>query len=127
MNILVKAVSSTFEATLSQLTQHLADAKFGVLSTIPLSEKFKDKGLTFEGRLVILDVCNPMEAYKVYQIDPLAVNFLPCKFIIREAQGNVSVEMIRPTDLIRLMNNPQLTFFATDIETKLLGVLDKMN
>ncbi len=126
MNILVKAVNSTFEGTVAQLTQHLADAKFGVLSTIPLSDKFNDKGLSFEGRLIILDVCNPLEAYKVYQIDPLAVNFLPCKFVIRETQGNVSVEMIRPTDLIRLLNNPQLTFLATDIETKLLGVLDNL-
>lgn len=127
MNIIVKPVSTSFESTLTLLTQYLAEEKFGVLSTIPLSEKFKDKGLEFEGQLVILDVCNPMEAHKVFKIDPLAVNFLPCKFVIREAQGKVTVEMIRPTDLIRLMNDPQLTFFATDIETKLLGVLGKLN
>lgn len=126
MNILVKPVSTSFETTLTLLTQHLADEKFGVLSTIPLSDKFIDKGLSFSGRLSILDVCNPMEAYRIYQVDSLAVNFLPCKFVVREAMGKVTVEMIRPTDFIQLMNNPQLTFLATDVETKLLGVLEKL-
>ena len=127
MNIVVKTVSTSFDSTISLLTQHLAEAKFGVLSTIPLSEKFKDKGLDFEGRLVILDVCNPLEAHKVAQIDPLAVNFLPCKFVVREQAGKVSVEMIRPTDLIQLMNNAQLTIFASDIEKRLLDVLNHLN
>lgn len=127
MNIVVKKVSTSFDSTLELLTQYLSEAKFGVLSTIPLSDKFADKGLPFEGRLVILDVCNPMEAHKVYQIDPLAVNFLPCKFVIREQAGKVTVEMIRPTDLIGLMNNSQLTIFASDIEKRLLGVLNHLN
>jgi uncharacterized protein (DUF302 family) len=127
MNIIVKSVTTSFESTLTVLTQHLVAEKFGVLSTIPLCEKFKDKGLVFSGKVAILDVCNPMEAYIVIQVDPLAANFLPCKFVVREVQNKVTVEMIRPTDLIRLMNNPQLTFLATDIETRLQGVLDKLN
>ena len=127
MNIVVKKVSTSFDSTVASLTQQLAEAKFGVLSTIPLSDKFKDKGLVFEGRLVILDVCNPIEAHKVYQIDPLAVNFLPCKFVIREHAEHVTVELIRPTDLIGLMNNSQLTIFASDIEKRLLDVLNHLN
>jgi uncharacterized protein (DUF302 family) len=126
MNIVVKTVNTSFDTTITLLTQQLAEAKFGVLSTIPLSEKFKDKGLEFSGRLTILDVCNPMEAHKVIKIEPLAVNFLPCKFVVREVSGQVTVEMIRPTDLIALMNNAQLTIFASDIEKKLLDVLNHL-
>ena len=69
-----------------------------------------------------MDVCNPLEAYKVYTIDPLAVNFLPCKFIVREDSAGVRVEMIRPTELIMLMNNPELTTFAQKIEDVLIEV-----
>lgn len=126
MNIVIKSVNRSFESTIDLLTQSLSEAKFGVLSTIPLSDKFKDKGLAFEGRLVIMEVCNPVEAHKVHQIDPLAVNFLPCKFVVREVGNRVRVEMIRPTDLIALMNNAQLTIFASDIEKKLLDVLNHL-
>ena len=97
---IIKA-SSSFEETIQELTKALSERQFGILSTIPLSEKFVAKGLPFEGRITILDVCNPLEAYKVYSIDPLAVNFLPCKFIVREDATGVSVEMIRPTAMIQ--------------------------
>lgn len=123
MNIYVQEVNLTFDDTVERLTKGLADQKFGVLSTIPLSDKFIDKGLDFKGRIKILDVCNPIEAYSVYKIDPLAINFLPCKFVIREENNKVTVEMIRPTDLIHLMNNEALTRFASTIEIKLIEII----
>lgn len=123
MNIYVQEVNLSFDEVVERLTKGLADQKFGILSTIPLSDKFIDKGLDFKGKIKILDVCNPIEAYSVYKIDPLAINFLPCKFVIREENNKVTVEMIRPTDLIRLMNNEALTLFASTIETKLIEVV----
>lgn len=124
MNIFIKEVSLSFDETITHLTKGLAEHKFGVLTNIPLSDKFIDKGLDFSGRIAILDVCNPIEAYGVYKIDPLALNFLPCKFIVREESNKVTIEMIRPTDLIRLMNNELLTQFARVIENKLIEVVN---
>lgn len=126
MNIYIKEVSLSFDETIEQLTKNLAEEKFGVLSTIPLSEKFRDKGLDFDGRLTILDVCNPIEAFSVYKINPLAINFLPCKFVIREFNRQVTIEMIRPTELITLMPNDALLKFARVIEDKLISVSEKI-
>ena len=123
MNIFVQEVNLSFDETIERLTKGLADQKFGVLSTIPLSDKFIDKGLDFKGKIKILDVCNPIEAYSVYKIEPLAINFLPCKFVIREENNKVTVEMIRPTDMISLMKNEALTRFASTIEIKLIEVV----
>lgn len=126
MNIFVQEINLSFEESINRLIKELSEHKFGVLSTIPLSDKFLDKGLEFEGKIRILDVCNPIEAYSVYKIDPLAVNFLPCKFVVREDKGKVTIEMIRPTDLIRLMNNDELTQFASKIENQLLEVVNNI-
>jgi len=127
MNLYIKEVALSFDETIEQLTKNLAEEKFGVLSTIPLSEKFRDKGLDFEGRLTILDVCNPIEAFSVYKIEPLAVNFLPCKFVIRESNKQVTIEMIRPTEIIALMPNDALLRFAQVIEEKLISACSKIN
>ena len=126
MNIFVREIHLSFEETINRLIKELSEHKFGVLSTIPLSDKFLDKGLEIEGKIRILDVCNPIEAYSVYKIDPLAVNFLPCKFVVREDKGKVTIEMIRPTDLIRLLNNNELTQFALKIENQLLEVVNNI-
>ena len=126
MNIFVQEIHLSFEETINRLIKGLSEHKFGVLYTIPLSDKFLDKGLEIEGKIRILDVCNPIEAYSVYKIDPLAVNFLPCKFVVREDKGKVTIEMIRPTDLIRLLNNNELTQFALKIENQLLEVVNNI-
>ena len=126
MIIFVQEIHLSFEETINRLIKELSEHKFGVLSTIPLSDKFLDKGLEIEGKIRILDVCNPIEAYSVYKIDPLAVNFLPCKFLVREDKGKVTIEMIRPTDLIRLLNNNELTQFALKIENQLLEVVNNI-
>ena len=126
MNIFVQEIHLSFEETINRLIKELSEHKFGVVSTIPLSDKFLDKGLEFEDKIRILDVCNPIEAYSVYKIDPLAVNFLPCKFVVREDKGKVTIEMIRPTDLIRLLNNNELTQFALKIENQLLEVVNNI-
>ena len=126
MNIFVQEIHLSFEETINRLIKGLSEHKFGVLYTIPLSDKFLDKGLELEGKIRILDVCNPIEAYSVYKIDPLAVNFLPCKFVVREDKGKVTIEMIRPTDLIRLLNNNELTQFALKIENQLLEVVNNI-
>lgn len=123
MNIVVQEVRLSYEETIDRLTKKLSEHKFGVLSSIPLSDKFVDKGLKFNGKLSILDVCNPIEAYNVNKIDPLALNFLPCKFVVREENNRVTVEMIKPTDLIPLMNNEELTHFAIKIENQVLDVI----
>ena len=126
MDIFVQEVNLSFDETIERLTKGLADQKFGVLSTIPLSDKFIDKGLDFKGKIKILDVCNPIEAYSVFKIEPLAINFLPCKFVIREENNKVTVEMIRPTDMISLMRNEALTRFASTIEIKLIEVVKNL-
>ena len=126
MDIFVQEVNLSFDEVVERLIKGLADQKFGVLSTIPLSDKFIDKGLDFKGKIKILDVCNSIEAYSVYKIDPLAINFLPCKFVIREENNKVTVEMIRPTDMISLMRNEALTRFACTIEIKLIEVVKNL-
>ncbi len=126
MDIFVQEVNLSFDEVVERLIKGLADQKFGVLSTIPLSDKFIDKGLDFKGKIKILDVCNPIEAYSVYKIEPLAINFLPCKFVIREENNKVTVEMIRPTDMISLMRNEALTRFASTIEIKLIEVVKNL-
>ncbi len=126
MDIFVQEVNLSFDEVVERLIKGLADQKFGVLSTIPLSDKFIDKGLDFKGKIKILDVCNPIEAYSVFKIEPLAINFLPCKFVIREENNKVTVEMIRPTDMISLMRNEALTRFASTIEIKLIEVVKNL-
>jgi len=124
MNIYTHSSPLSFDQTIETLKTKLADAKFGVLAAIPLSEKFKDKGLAFDSRITILEVCNPFEAYTAIGINPTTVNFLPCKLVVTETQGKVTIPMARPSGLIALLGDPSLQSFALKIETTLTSITD---
>ena len=116
----------TYEQAKTMLEAKLAEVKFGVLCKLDLPEKFKEKGLTYDGKFTIFEVCNPNEAIKVLTVDPKAVYFLPCKIVVHEKDGMGIVGMIRPTSMIIEMHDPDLDEIALQIEGKLKKVMDSM-
>ena len=116
----------TYEQARTILEAKLSEAKFGVLCKLDLPEKFKEKGLSYDGKFTIFEVCNPNEAIKVLTVDPKVVYFLPCKIIVHEKDGTAVVGMIRPTSMILEMHNPDLDEIALQIEEKLISVMDGM-
>jgi uncharacterized protein (DUF302 family) len=116
----------TYEQAKTILEAKLSEVKFGVLCKLDLPEKFKEKGLSYERKFTIFEVCNPNEAVKVLTVDPKAAYFLPCKIVVHEKDGMAVVGMIRPTSMIIDMHNPDLDGIAQQIEEKLISVMDSM-
>lgn len=116
----VRKTDKSFEATLEDLKNELANRKFGTLAAISLSDKFKDKGIDYNGKLTILEVCNPFEASQALALNPLSAYFLPCKLIVEELNGLTLIKMARPSVLIQMLEDQALVNFAQRIETLLI-------
>lgn len=116
----VRQTDKSFEDTLEVLKKELADRKFGVLASISLSDKFKDKGLEYNGKLTILEICNPFEASQALSLNPTSVYFLPCKMIVEELNGLTLIKMARPSVLIQILEDQALVSFAQRIEDLLI-------
>jgi uncharacterized protein (DUF302 family) len=114
--------TKSFEDTIESLKESLMTAKFGTLCQINMHEKFKDKGIAFDGKITILEICNPFEAFNAINIHPQAIYFLPCKFIVREVDGFGQIEMIKPSSLMSLLEEPRLIELAIKVETALINV-----
>jgi uncharacterized protein (DUF302 family) len=117
----------SYEETISVLEQKIADIKFGVLCKIDLAEKIKSKGLDFNEKLTIFEICNPIEARNALQINIKASYFLPCKLIVREENGKAIVSMMKPSGLIRELDDPELEQLAGRIEDTLISVMDDLS
>ena len=116
----------TYEQAIITLEAKLAEVKFGVLCKLDLPEKFKEKGLSYDGKFTIFEVCNPNEAIKVLEVNPMVAYFLPCKIVVHEKDDMGVIGMIRPTSLIADMKDPVLDGMALQIEEKLIRVMDSM-
>lgn len=116
-----------FEETTDALKTAFMSMGFGTLCSISLNERFEAKGLHYDDKITILEVCNPFEALSALTIDPDIAYFLPCKVLIKEVKGEVSVTMIKPTSFITLLDHDHLNEFAIKIEKALLQAIESLS
>ena len=116
----------SFEDAIETLKTSLMNRKFGTLCSIALSEKFKEKGIDFDERLTILEVCNPFEANTIISISPEAIYLLPCKIIVREKNNTTTIQMATPSSLVSMFDDPKLLKVAQEIESILIAAIQEV-
>ena len=114
-------VKKSFDEAVESLKSSLSENKFGVLWELNFKDKLKEKNLDFESNFKILEVCNPVQAKEVLSRNIEVGYFLPCKLVVYEKNSSVFIGMMKPTELIRMLGNEELTTVAEDVE----GVLKK--
>ena len=117
--------SKTVEQAVSDLSTELQTEKFGVLWDFDLSAKLQEKGMDFHTPYRVLEVCNPKEAERVLNEDKLVGYFLPCKIVVYEEDGQTKIGMPKPTTLLNLTGDDNLSDIGSDIEKRLVSCIEK--
>ena len=122
----IKELDIGFEEVLKQVTENLKKAGFGVLTSIDVKEKFKEKlGIDFK-KYMILGACNPANANKAIEAEENVGLMLPCNVIVYETDDKVVIAAIKPTVAMQMIDNENLKKIAADIEIKIKQVIDSM-
>ncbi len=79
-----KIVDDNFDDAIERVTKRLADAGFGVLTTIDVSGTLKKKIDVDFQRYTILGACNPGFAHKALLAEDKIGTMLPCNVIVQE-------------------------------------------
>ncbi len=122
-----KTLDLSFDEAISRTTEMLKTEGFGVLSSIPIDEKLKEKlGVDFR-RYTILGACNPPLAYKALQNENKIGTMLPCSVIVQESEnGKTEVAAIDPVVSMQAVENPALAGLATEVREKLARVISSL-
>ena len=118
--------SLSYDQAVRTIEEKLVEIKFGVLFKLDMTEKLKEKGLNFDRKFIILEVCNPVEALNVLNKNIKAGYFLPCKIVVYEEGEGSIVGMIKPTELIAMIGEEGLKETALNIERKLISVMSTL-
>jgi uncharacterized protein (DUF302 family) len=119
-----KVISEPFENVLERIKEELQKEGFGILTSIDLRDKFKEKLEIDFKRYIILGACNPASAYKAIQFEEDIGLMLPCNVIVYEKDGKTGVSIVKPTVAMRMIDNEQLSEIANHIEEKLGKVFE---
>ncbi len=120
-----KIVDDSFDGAIKRVTACLADAGFGVLTTIDVSATLKKKLDVDFQRYTILGACNPGYAYKALLAEDKIGAMLPCNVIVQETgDGKVEVAAIDPMASMMAIENEALGGIATEVQAKLKNVIE---
>ncbi|MDT8282074.1 MAG: DUF302 domain-containing protein [Gammaproteobacteria bacterium] len=120
-----RIVDGRFDDVIERTTEHLAEAGFGVLTSIDVSATLKKKIDVDFQRYTILGACNPGFAYKALLAEDKIGAMLPCNVIVQEiADGKVEVAAVDPVASMMSVQNKDLSEIASQVQTMLKNVIE---
>ena len=100
-----------------------AENRFAVLGTHDVGERLRAKGLQFDRKYYVYEVCNPVAAKKVLDTNVRIGTALPCRVSIYTDGGEVVLETLKPTAMMAMFGEPTLDGTAREIETAIEAMM----
>jgi len=122
-----KIIQLDFEESINAVTEALKTQGFGVISTIDMQAKLKEKlGVNFK-KYTILGACNPPYAYKTLQEEEKIGLMLPCNIVVIDKEnGTTEVAAVDPVASMMAVQNPALEPLALEVTERLKRVISSL-
>lgn len=115
----------TLDQVVEKLESAVTEHGFGILGVYDLKEKLAAKGVSFNRECRVFEVCNPLQAKKVLDVDISIANALPCRICVYEQDGKVCVSMIKPTFMLDLFHKAELKGVAKEVEDTMVQIINR--
>lgn len=120
-------IKKDFEKASEAITEALQKNKFGIVSTINMHEKFKEKLQKNFRKYRILGACNPAFAYEAVQLEPHVGILLPCNVVVQEESATeTTISIIDPVSAMQVVENPALEKMAVNVRNQLTSALEML-
>ncbi|HEX8043684.1 DUF302 domain-containing protein [Candidatus Deferrimicrobium sp.] len=100
-----------------------AENRFAVLGVHDVGERLRAKGLSFDRKFYVYEVCNPVSAKKVLDTNVRIGTALPCRVSIYTDGGEVVLETLKPTAMLAMFGEPSLDGTAREIESAIEAMM----
>ncbi len=85
-----KIVNQNFEEAIQSVTEALKIEGFGIVSTIDMQAKLKEKLNVDYRKYTILGACNPSYAYKTLMLEEKIGVMLPCNVVVIDRENGTT-------------------------------------
>jgi len=120
-----RELQATVDEAIERISDALKQEGFGIPTRIDMHARFKEKVGQDVPAVIILGACNPQMAFEAYSRAPDVTSLLPCNAVIRDlGQGRVSVELAKPSALMKVLGDETLAELAQFADQKLKNALD---
>lgn len=122
----IAETSKSFEQAATDLDTAVKNHKFGVLHIHDLGKTLRSKGIEFAEECQVFEVCNPVKAAQVLDIDMRLNMALPCRISVYTEKGQVKIGMIEPAAMLAaLSSDDQLITIAKEVEQTIITIIEE--
>ncbi len=100
-----------------------AARKFGVQGMHNVTATLQSRGLSFDRKLYIYEICNPGIAKKVLDTNIHIATALPCRVSVYQDGKDVVLETLKPTAILQMFREPTLEATAAEVEQVIAEIL----
>ena len=118
--------TKSFEQASADLEVAVKRHGFGVLHVHDLGATLRSKGIAFDERCKVFEVCNPVQAARVLSTDMRLNMALPCRISVFTENGKTRIGLIKPVKMLSaLSQDAGLVQIAKDVEDKTIAMVDE--
>ena len=118
--------AKSFEQASADLDVAVKRHGFGVLHVHDLGATLRSKGIAFDERCKVFEVCNPVQAARVLSTDMRLNMALPCRISVFTENGKTRIGLIKPVKMLSaLSQDAGLVQIAKDVEDKTIAMVDE--
>lgn len=120
-----KIYNDNFENTEAKITKTLKERGFGIITSVDITNTFKEKLNKDFRKYKIMGACNPENAYKAINIEDKIGLMLPCNIVVQEKDDtHTEIAAIDPVASMQAVDNDALTPIAENIRDTLKEAID---
>ena len=114
------------ETAVRDLEEAVKRHKFGVLNSLDLQQRMKEKGVEFPNACRILEVCNPYQASRVLSQNMAVSMALPCRISVYQDGGQTRIATMLPTAMLAVFpGSVALKPIAEEVEQQIVSMIDE--
>ncbi|MDH3646668.1 MAG: DUF302 domain-containing protein [Gammaproteobacteria bacterium] len=122
----VVETGKSFDQASADLDSAVKRNGFGVLHVHDLGATLRSKGIRFEEKCKVFEVCNPIQAAKVLSTDMRLNMALPCRISVFTERGQTKIGLIKPVQMLSaLSKDATLLEVAEEVESKTIQMIDE--
>lgn len=119
----VVETNKSFDEAVEALEAEVPNHKFGVQHIHNIANTLRTKGVDFKEECKVFEICNPVYADKIMNVDMVLNTALPCRVSVYTENGVVKIGMIKPSEMFATLTEKTE---AIDITKEIDPIIIKM-
>ncbi|MEJ6558938.1 MAG: DUF302 domain-containing protein [Candidatus Thioglobus sp.] len=124
-DLIIKDSQLSVEEVIEKLKEAVPNYKFGILHSYDIKQTLASKGQTLTEECHVFEICNPVVAKNILEMDMDLTSVLPCRISVYTKDGTTKVGMASPTKHIAQLTDLDLSLVIDPVEQALINIIDQ--